>query len=210
MRRGWGPIKGAEEKVLVSETCATRVEIRNSRRREAVCRRQGTARETTASMSAWRSDCAVTFHRKVGEWPVRESCETSPLEAVASQVPLQSPLGSSWSVISSPRVKATPLPSKAQQFAGAVLWNSEWPLPRCARACSGRSHSCADTGPRSHRRSGQVSDNMITSRTFFYLIERTGAPGWNRTSDPQLRRLMLYPTELRARVGKTRTYSFTT
>jgi hypothetical protein len=26
-----------------------------------------------------------------------------------------------------------------------------------------------------------------------------GAPGWNRTSDPQLRRLMLYPTELRAR-----------
>jgi hypothetical protein len=25
-----------------------------------------------------------------------------------------------------------------------------------------------------------------------------GAPGWNRTSDPQLRRLMLYPTELRA------------
>jgi hypothetical protein len=27
---------------------------------------------------------------------------------------------------------------------------------------------------------------------------RSGAPGWNRTSDPQLRRLMLYPTELRA------------
>ena len=26
-----------------------------------------------------------------------------------------------------------------------------------------------------------------------------GAPGWNRTNDPQLRRLMLYPTELRAR-----------
>ena len=23
------------------------------------------------------------------------------------------------------------------------------------------------------------------------------APGWNRTNDPQLRRLMLYPTELR-------------
>jgi hypothetical protein len=27
---------------------------------------------------------------------------------------------------------------------------------------------------------------------------KAGAPGWNRTSDPQLRRLMLYPTELRA------------
>ena len=29
-------------------------------------------------------------------------------------------------------------------------------------------------------------------------MEISGAPGWNRTSDPQLRRLMLYPTELRA------------
>ena len=27
------------------------------------------------------------------------------------------------------------------------------------------------------------------------------APGWIRTTDPQLRRLMLYPTELRARTG---------
>jgi hypothetical protein len=31
------------------------------------------------------------------------------------------------------------------------------------------------------------------------LYVKSGAPGWNRTSDPQLRRLMLYPTELRAR-----------
>ena len=38
---------------------------------------------------------------------------------------LQSPLGSSWSVVSSRRMKATPLPSKAQRFAGAVLRNSE-------------------------------------------------------------------------------------
>src|SRR5579864_5167334 len=28
---------------------------------------------------------------------------------------------------------------------------------------------------------------------------RDGRPGWNRTSNPQLRRLMLYPIELRAR-----------
>jgi hypothetical protein len=27
-----------------------------------------------------------------------------------------------------------------------------------------------------------------------------GAPGWTRTSDPRLRRPLLYPTELRARV----------
>ena len=30
--------------------------------------------------------------------------------------------------------------------------------------------------------------------------ESNGAPGWNRTSDPELRRLVLYPTELRAHV----------
>ena len=31
------------------------------------------------------------------------------------------------------------------------------------------------------------------------IIERFGRRGWTRTSDPQLRRLMLYPPELRAR-----------
>ena len=30
------------------------------------------------------------------------------------------------------------------------------------------------------------------------LLIRDGRPGWNRTSNPQLRRLMLYPIELRA------------
>ena len=30
-------------------------------------------------------------------------------------------------------------------------------------------------------------------------IEKSGDPGWIRTSDPQLRRLMLYPAELRGR-----------
>jgi hypothetical protein len=34
------------------------------------------------------------------------------------------------------------------------------------------------------------------------LAQILGAPGWNRTSDPQLRRLMLYPTELRAHSEK--------
>ena len=37
----------------------------------------------------------------------------------------------------------------------------------------------------------------VTSGGKAYRL-KTGAPGWNRTSDPQLRRLMLYPTELRA------------
>ena len=27
--------------------------------------------------------------------------------------------------------------------------------------------------------------------------KKTGDPGWTRTNDPQLRRLLLYPTELR-------------
>ena len=31
------------------------------------------------------------------------------------------------------------------------------------------------------------------------MVERFGAPGRNRTCDNQLRRLVLYPTELRAR-----------
>src|SRR5450759_5069835 len=33
------------------------------------------------------------------------------------------------------------------------------------------------------------------------VIENNGRRGWTRTSDPQLRRLMLYPPELRARVS---------
>ena len=33
--------------------------------------------------------------------------------------------------------------------------------------------------------------------------EQVGAPDWIRTSDLQLRRLPLYPTELRARAGKS-------
>ena len=32
-----------------------------------------------------------------------------------------------------------------------------------------------------------------------YPLIGTGAPWWIRTTDPQLRRLLLYPTELRAR-----------
>src|SRR5258708_2031190 len=32
-------------------------------------------------------------------------------------------------------------------------------------------------------------------------LERSGRRGWTRTSDPQLRRLMLYPPELRAHVS---------
>ena len=33
-----------------------------------------------------------------------------------------------------------------------------------------------------------------------YITENIGDPGWIRTSDPQLRRLVLYPAELRGRV----------
>jgi hypothetical protein len=35
-------------------------------------------------------------------------------------------------------------------------------------------------------------------------ISPIGAPGTIRTSDPQIRSLMLYPAELRARIGKRR------
>jgi hypothetical protein len=43
-------------------------------------------------------------------------------------------------------------------------------------------------------------------KTSDYLIY--GAPAANRTRDPQLRRLMLYPTELRAPAGNISTYVF--
>src|SRR5437773_6361719 len=59
-------------------------------------------------MSAFQSNFAATSHRRVGWWPVRESCETSPLEVVAWRVPLQSPSETNWSFASSQRLKATP------------------------------------------------------------------------------------------------------
>src|ERR1017187_3711102 len=37
-----------------------------------------------------------------------------------------------------------------------------------------------------------------------YFIFARCAPGWTRTSDPQLRRLLLYPPELRAQPGLPR------
>jgi hypothetical protein len=56
-------------------------------------------------------------------------------------------------------------------------------VPRGPRASAGQGHPrCAD------------SSRLTTVRP-----ESVGAPGGNRTPDPQLRRLMLYPTELRAR-----------
>ena len=39
-------------------------------------------------------------------------------------------------------------------------------------------------------------------------LEKTGLPGGDRTPDPQLRRLLLYPTELRAEAKKAHRVSF--
>ena len=41
-----------------------------------------------------------------------------------------------------------------------------------------------------------------TPRQSLALTDRNGRPGWNRTSNPQLRRLMLYPLELRAHTSE--------
>jgi hypothetical protein len=38
---------------------------------------------------------------------------------------------------------------------------------------------------------------------FGYLIDFIGAPDWTRTSDPRLRRPVLYPAELRAQFRET-------
>jgi hypothetical protein len=40
------------------------------------------------------------------------------------------------------------------------------------------------------------------SRLSWTPLQKTGAPWWIRTTDPQLRRLLLYPTELRAPIRR--------
>ena len=40
------------------------------------------------------------------------------------------------------------------------------------------------------------------------VLFANGAPGTIRTSDPQIRSLMLYPAELRARIGEARLVGF--
>ena len=97
-------------------------------------------------MSAWQSNFAATFHRKVRWWPVRGNCETSPLRAVASRVKPSFPSELSSSVASSQRMKATRLSLKVQRFAGPVPRNSALPSPRYVRACSDRSATCAEDG----------------------------------------------------------------
>ena len=89
-------------------------------------------------MSALQSNFAAIFHRRVEWWLVRESCETSPLGAVASRVPLQSPLETNWSVASFQRLKATLSLWKVQRFAGFAPWNLVLPSLRYVPAYSGR------------------------------------------------------------------------
>src|SRR5215467_14500650 len=97
-------------------------------------------------MSAWQSNFAATFHRRVRWWPVRGNCETSPLRAVASRVKPSFPSELSSSVASSQRMKATRLSLKVQRFAGPVPRNSALPSPRYVLACSDRSAICAGGG----------------------------------------------------------------
>ncbi|MCU1245665.1 MAG: hypothetical protein JWN02_1575 [Acidobacteria bacterium] len=42
-----------------------------------------------------------------------------------------------------------------------------------------------------------ANTNQLLAHIEYRVIGKVGVPGWNRTSDPQLRRLLLYPTELR-------------
>jgi hypothetical protein len=44
--------------------------------------------------------------------------------------------------------------------------------------------------------------NEFKSEEGRYLNSPTGLPGGDRTPDPQLRRLLLYPTELRAEIER--------
>jgi hypothetical protein len=50
---------------------------------------------------------------------------------------------------------------------------------------------------------GQAPVPSVQRRSFTTReVEKIGRRGWTRTSDPQLRRLMLYPPELRARTDQ--------
>ena len=42
-----------------------------------------------------------------------------------------------------------------------------------------------------------VFGRPVGAKGYIQKITKTGDPGWIRTSDPQLRRLVLYPAELR-------------
>ncbi len=47
--------------------------------------------------------------------------------------------------------------------------------------------------------SGAKSGNPKVLKYLIYIVKIIGAPDRNRTCGPQIRNLMLYPTELRAR-----------
>lgn len=49
-------------------------------------------------------------------------------------------------------------------------------------------------------RSNLLGDALGRSLAGIFALD--GEPGWNRTSDRQIRNLMLYPTELRVHGGK--------
>src|SRR5215213_3703448 len=55
-------------------------------------------------------------------------------------------------------------------------------------------------GDQAERSAARVADYYHSPRREH--LRRGHAPGWIRTTDPQLRRLLLYPTELRARDGR--------
>src|SRR5436305_2025148 len=69
-----------------------------------------------------------------------------------------------------------------------------------ARACAGfqKENGAPGGSDIELRRSSQ---GRTPARAYARLQNKNGAPGWIRTSDHELRRHVLYPTELRARAG---------
>src|SRR6267143_3990503 len=84
-----------------------------------------------------------------------------------------------------------------------VVWTL--PIPPLFQLLSSRSASTLVTPPlrARHRRLRRRAVSAASSCAMWQNEEsgRGGAPDWIRTSDLQLRRLPLYPTELRARWG---------
>ena len=82
-----------------------------------------------------------------------------------------------------------------------AIANAPSPGGRRAGALEADEYGSTVNPPKWDRKWGQASATDSISNDFNTLEMINGAPGTIRTSDPQIRSLMLYPAELRARTG---------
>src|SRR3954452_18568343 len=97
-----------------------------------------------------------------------------------------------------PRWRPRPRRPPARNAARSRLNAPSRRMPRACMARSGR-NSAPREKKRSDRSRWRLSDRQPP--VFHIEIAGNGDPGWTRTTDLQLRRLLLYPAELRGLEG---------